>query len=120
LASLLDLPADLLELWAQVAVRGVLGEDGQFVKWDEPTWEQKRQQLAAAPAPRPDLPFPGYVATDKLHWLRHEFENASDDDKPLLARQLFDRAESAGDNAEATRWQAWLATYAPQADAAPE
>src|SRR5213079_985194 len=54
-ADRLDLPADPLQLWAQVAVRGELSPDGQFVKWDEPTWERKRQQLAAVPASHPDL-----------------------------------------------------------------
>jgi WD40 repeat protein len=104
----LGIPADLLELWAQVAVRGELGPEGQFVKWNEPTWERKRQELAAKPAPYPDFPFPGHVATDKLHWLRQEYEGASDADKPRLAKQLLDRAEAAGDKAEAVRWQAIL------------
>src|SRR5581483_9153863 len=105
LASRPDLPADLLELWAQVAVRGEVGAEGQFVKWDEPTWERKRQELAAKPAPHPDFPFPGNVATDKLHWLRQEYESASDANKRGLARQLLDRAEAAGDKAEALHWR---------------
>ncbi len=107
--SRLDLPADLLELWAQVAVRGELGPEGQFVKWDEPTWEKKQQELAAKPAPYPDFPFPGHVATDKLHWLRQEYESASAKDKPSLAKQLLNRAEAAGNKAEAVRWRAILA-----------
>ena len=60
LASHLNLPADLLELWAQVAVRGELGEDGQFVKWNEATWEKEaagtRRQacsLSRLPVSRP-------------------------------------------------------------------
>jgi hypothetical protein len=105
---LLDLPADLLELWAQVAVQGELDAEGRFVKWDEPTWEKKRQELAAKPAPYSHFPFPGHVATDKLHWLRQEYESASDADKPRLAKQLLDRAEAAGDKAEAVRWRAIL------------
>ena len=68
----------------------------------------KRQELAAKPAPYPDFPFPGHVATDKLHWLRQEYESASDKDKPSLAKQLLDRAEAAGDKAEAVRWRAIL------------
>ena len=107
-ASHLQLPADMLELWAQVAVRGELGSDGEFVKWDEPTWERKRQELAAKPAPYPDFPFPGHVATDKLHWLRQEYDSASDTNKPTLAKQLLDRAEAAGDKAEAVHWRAIL------------
>jgi hypothetical protein len=107
-----DLPPALLQLWAQVAVRGELGAEGEFVKWDEPTWEKKRQALAAVPAPHPDLPFPGYVATDKLHWLRQEYENASDADKPGLAKQLLDRAEAVGDKDEAVHWREIL-TPAP-------
>jgi hypothetical protein len=107
-ASRLDLPADLLELWAQVAVCGEIGGDGQFLKWDESTWERKRQELAARPAPWPDFPFPGHVAADRLHWLRTRYASASDADRPHLARQLLDRAESAGDRAEAVRWRAIL------------
>src|SRR5207244_1169968 len=34
----LGIPPDLLELWAQVAVRGHLDDEGIFVKWNEPTW----------------------------------------------------------------------------------
>jgi hypothetical protein len=105
--SRLDLPADLLELWAQVAVCGELGGDGQFVQWDEPTWEKKRQELAAKPAPYPDFPFPGYIANDQLHWLRTEFAEAKTDaDQLRTVRELLRRAESAGDRVEAVRWQA--------------
>jgi hypothetical protein len=110
--SRLELPADLLELWAQVAVRGAIGPGGTFVKWDEPTWERKRQQLAAVAAPRPDLPFPGYVATDKLHWLRAEFGEAKTDaDKVRIAPELLRRAEALGDRAETVRWRAELTKF---------
>ena len=102
----LDVPSALLQLWAQVAVRGELGRDGEFVKWDEQTWERKRQELAAMPTPWPAFPFPGYVATDRLHWLRQEYENASDAEKPALAQKLLGRAEAANDNTEAIRWHA--------------
>lgn len=102
----LNIPPDLLDLWAQVAVRGQLDEQDAFVKWDEPTWEKKRQELAAKPAPLPDFPFPGYVARDRLHWLRSEYENAHDQDKPRLAKQLLDRAEVVGDKTETVRWRA--------------
>jgi hypothetical protein len=111
----LNIPPDLLELWAQVAVRGHLDDEGAFVQWDESTWELKRQALAARPAPWPDFPFPGHVATDRLHWLRAEFANAADEaEKPALAAELLNRAEAAGDNAEAVRWRAWLSAQAPQ------
>ena len=89
--SWLDLPADLLELWAQVAVCGELGGDGQFAPWDEPTWEKKRQELAARPIPWPDFPFPGRVGADRLHWLRTKYANADIDDKPGLAKELLDQ-----------------------------
>jgi tRNA A-37 threonylcarbamoyl transferase component Bud32 len=108
-----NLPTDLLELWAQVAVRGHLDDEGAFVKWDEPTWEKKRQELAARPAPWPDFPFPGHVAADRLHWLRQEYESASAADKPGLAQQLLDRAEAGGDMAEAVRWRAIVAPVSP-------
>ncbi len=115
------LPADLLELWAQVAVRGELGENGRFVKWDEPTWEKKRQKLAAIAPPYPDFPFPGYVATDKMHWLRSEYEAAAEKDKVPLANKLFARAEAAGDKLEAVRWRAALDSLVKPAEpAAPK
>ncbi len=109
----LDIPPDLLELWAQVAVRGQLDDEGAFVKWDEPTWEKKRQELAAKPAPYPDFPFPGHVAGDRLHWLRQEYGNAIDADKPRLAKQLLDRAEAVGDKAQAVRWRAIINAKSP-------
>jgi hypothetical protein len=111
-ASKLDLRPELLELWAHVAVRGELDTEGRFVKWDEATWEKKRQELAAKPAPYPDFPFPGRVAADQLHWLRQEYENASAVEKPRLARQLLDRAEAIGDKVEAVRWRGVLGAYA--------
>ncbi len=104
----LNIPPDLLELWTQVVVRGELDDNGAFLKWDEPTWEMKRQELAAKPAPYRDFPFPGHVATDKLHWLRAELENASEAEKPRLAKQFVDRAESALDRAEAAPWRELL------------
>jgi hypothetical protein len=111
----LDVQADLLELWLQVALRGELGPDGSFVPWNEATWERKRQELAARPAPDPDFPFPGHVATDRLHWLRREFEEATDDaDKLRLARDLLRRAEAAGDRTEAVRWRAEVAKRTPE------
>ena len=66
-----------------------------------------------SPLPYPDFPFPGHVATDRLHWLRQEYMNASDVDKPRLAKQLLDRAEAAGDKAEAIRWRAILTPKPP-------
>jgi hypothetical protein len=115
LVTSLNLPADLVELWLQVALRGELGPDGSFVKWKEPMWEQKRQELAARPAPYPDFPFPGHVATDGLHWLRREFEEATDEaDKLRLARDLLRRAEAAGDRTEAVRWRAEVAKRTPE------
>jgi len=116
-----EFPPTLLQLWTQVVVRGELGSEGEFVPWDEQTWEQKRQELAAIPPPYPDLPFPGYVATDKLHWLRAEYEAAPEKDKLRLASELLSRAEDAGDKAEAVRWRAVLAPKASPAEpVAPE
>ncbi len=116
----LEITSDLLELWAQVAVRGQLDDEGAFVKWDESTWEKKRQELAAKPAPYPDFPFPGHVAVDRLHWLREEYLAASDADKPGLAKQLLDRALAAGDKAEAIRWRAIVNPKAPSTPVLPQ
>ncbi len=102
----LDIPPLLLELWLQVALRGEIGPDETFVKWDQPTWERKRQELAAQPAPYPDLPFPGCVATDKLHWLRAEYaDEANWAKRPDLARELLRLAEANGDRDEVVRWR---------------
>jgi tetratricopeptide (TPR) repeat protein len=79
------------------------------VKWDESAWEKKRQKLAATAIAYPAFPFPGRLAGDRLHWLRQEFENAEDADKPRLAKQLPERAKAAGDTGEAARWIAVLA-----------
>ena len=105
----LNISPDLIELWAQVVVCGELDDSEGFKKWDEPPWEMKRQELAAMRAPYPDFPFPGHVAVDRLHWLRQKFENANDDEKPRLARELLDRASVAGDKSEANRWIEFLA-----------
>ncbi len=105
-AAIPTVQSDALELWAQVAVRGELGPDGRLVKWDEPTWEQKRRELAALTPPPSDFPFPGYVAADRLHWLRAEHDDAKDPaDRRRLAAELLRRAEAAGDRAEAVRWR---------------
>jgi serine/threonine protein kinase/WD40 repeat protein len=102
----LELPPEPLELWAQVAVRGHLDDQGAFIKWDQETWEKKRQELAAKPAPIPDFPFPGFVATDKLHWLRAEFDDAKSDAERLrLAKELLRKAELFGERAGAVRWK---------------
>ncbi len=108
-ATQLNIPPGHLELWAQVAVRGELAPNGEFVTWNEHTWEEKRQELAAISPPYADFPFPGYVATDKLHWLRAEyFAATSDMEKQRLAKELLRRAEANGDNPEAARWRTIL------------
>lgn len=107
LAVQLGISSEQLELWAQVAVRGELSPEGEFVKWNEETWEQKRQKLAELPASQQNFPFPGYVATDKLHWIRAEYYSTETDaDKLRLASELLRRAEENGDQNEATRWRA--------------
>ena len=68
------------------------------MKWDEPMWEKKRQELAATPAPYPDFPFPGHIANDGLYWLWQEFEDAADAKKPLIAKDLLDRTEPPATN----------------------
>jgi hypothetical protein len=102
-----EIPPSLLQLWAQVAVRGQLNDQGEFVIWTESDWEKKRQELAAIPPPIKDFPFPGYVATDKLHWLRAEYNEETDEtEKKRLAQELLRKAEESGDKIEAMRWQA--------------
>jgi tetratricopeptide (TPR) repeat protein len=59
--------------------------------------------------PYPAFPFPGPVAADPLHWLRQEFNGANDAEKPRLAKQLMERASTAGAKTEANRWVAFLA-----------
>jgi hypothetical protein len=114
----LDIPARHLELWVQVAVRGELGTDGEFVKWDEQEWEKKRQELAALPVPYPSFPFPGYVATDRFHWLRSEYYVSKNDaERQRLTQELLRRAVANGDQSEALRWRATLAAV-PGADPA--
>jgi serine/threonine protein kinase/WD40 repeat protein len=111
----LDLPPDLLALWAQVAACGELGPDGELVPWDEPTWQRWRQELAARPAPRADVPFPGHLAHDTLHWLRSAYRDAASDAERLrLAGELHRRAERLGDRAEALRWRDEVARLAPK------
>lgn len=118
--SRLDLPADLLEAWAQVVVCGEVGGDGQFIHWDEATWEKRRQELANKPAPYPEFPFPGFVVNDKLHWLRAEFREAKTEaDRLRTARELVYRAESAGNRAEAVRWQTEVDRRMPKAEPPP-
>jgi hypothetical protein len=97
----------LIELWSQVAVRGYLNEEGAFVNWSEEAWENKRQEVATVKPPIADFPFPGYVASDKFHWLRAELNEAKmDAEKLWLAEQLLDKAEAAGDKAEVVRLRA--------------
>ena len=115
LPKFLNIPPTLLQLWAQVAVRGELGPEGEFVKWDAATWERKRQELAATPPPFPDFPFPGHVATDKLHWLRAEYNAAATDaDKLRLATNLHHLAEATGDKPETARWRTELSKLVPE------
>jgi len=106
-----------LELWAQVAVCGELGPDGGFQPWDEPTWEQHRQELAALPSLSADVPFPGYVAHDGQHWMRQQYDavswHATTSDPADLIRPietLLERARIAGDTAETRYWQTRLET----------
>lgn len=108
-AALGQIPADLLEAWIQVALRGEIGPDGTFVAWDEPTWEGKRQALSSRS--RPDLPLPGHLAGDRLYWLREEIASVQHaPDRLRLAAELLRRAEAIGDRAEAARWRDEVAT----------
>ena len=66
----LDIPADLLQLWAQVVVGGELSPEGTFQPWDQPTWATKQRELAAMKLPCTDFPFPGWAATEPNLWHR--------------------------------------------------
>jgi serine/threonine protein kinase len=108
-ANRLDIEPELLELWLQLAVRGEIGARGEFVAWNEQTWDGKQKQLAQCPIPWDDFPFPGHVAVDRLHWLRTEFEEVMErQDREAsfrLAQQLIDRTEAAGNKAQAANWR---------------
>jgi WD40 repeat protein len=119
--ALLDVSPEYLELWLQVAVRGELGPGRQFVGWDEVTWERKRRELAARSVPVSGFPFPGRVATDRLHWLRGKYD--APDLKPAerlpLLDELVRRAEEDGDSNAATMWRAERSKYRREAAAPP-
>jgi hypothetical protein len=105
-AEHLNLPEDLLERWAQVAVRGEIAPDGTFVEWTEPQWEAKRQELAAMKVPDSKFPFPGYLAQNRFHWLQVKLAEAdSNEEKLVLMQELMQRAEAVGDKAESDRWR---------------
>ncbi len=107
-------PDDLLVLWAGVVARGELSQNGEFVRWNEKQWEEKRKELAARAVPHPDFPFPGRVATNQLYWLRREFEITYAPSEPIrsaeLVRKLIRRAEEIGDANAVASWQAELET----------
>ena len=115
--SIPEIPPRQLELWAQVALCGELGPDGELQRWDEPTWERHRQELAQWPAVTADVPFPGFVADDRRHWLRQqhddlvdplESQSADPEDPIRVIEQLRDRARADGDEAEVRYWQTRL------------
>ena len=107
--SRLDIPPDMLELWAEVAERGQISDSGSFAPWDEPTWSKKQKQLAAIPAPYADFPFPGAIATDPLYWLREQWQATTEEAKKHeLGRELLRRSEAIGNTGEAARWRLWL------------
>lgn len=84
-----DIPPATLKLWAQVITRGELTPLGEFLAWDEGTWERKRQELAATARPVGSFPFPGHVATDRPYWLRTEVSaggHLPDEEATLLDR----------------------------------
>ena len=55
------------------------GQDGFRLRPVEQCPSQVRRQGLT---PYADFPFSGYVATDRLHWLRQDYESASDANKP--------------------------------------
>jgi len=124
-SRLSEIPPVILQHWVQLLVRGEFEANGQFKKWDEATWQQKRQELAAVPPPIPNFPFPGQVCNDINYWLRTEFGEAVNRANPFiagvqqklaakeqqlrLATELLRRAEESGEKTEAVRWLAEVA-----------
>jgi len=67
-----------ISLWANVVARGELNEDGGFERWNEATWETKRQELLRRVQPLGTFPFPGQAANDPLYWLRRAMVEGDD------------------------------------------
>jgi hypothetical protein len=80
----LDIPPQLLELWAQVITGGELAADGGFKPWDQPTWMAKQRELAAAKAPYADFPFPGWAATEPNLWYLIKARSSQDESERAL------------------------------------
>jgi serine/threonine protein kinase len=122
LSRLSEIPRDLLQLWAQVVVRGQLDSSGTFEKWDEKTWTNKQMELAMVSPPIANFPFPGQIAVDKTYWLRCEYaiaqsraegfqsgaelRAAGTSDKLQLASELLRHAEEGGNRSETDHWRA--------------
>jgi hypothetical protein len=67
-ADRLDIPPQMLELWAQVVAGGELDSADIFQSWDQPTWTAKQKELAAMKPPYTDFPFPGWAASEPHLW----------------------------------------------------
>ena len=106
--AVLDVPAEHLELWLQVALCGALDARGRFEHWDEPTWRLKWHELQAKGTPVPAFPFPGRAAADPNHWLVRQIVRPPEEvpNRAALLRELADRVERAGDPIELDRWSA--------------
>lgn len=55
-------------------------------------------RVGRRPPPLPGFPFPGQVATDRLHWLKRQYKQSEDD--PAKALPLLDRLVAA----QPARW----------------
>jgi hypothetical protein len=110
-------PAEL-ELWVKVAVCGDLRPDGQFVRWDEATWDANHHRLAAIP-PTGEFPFPGHLASDSLHWLKGEYHRTERGREHIVAEKIVRRAEQIGDRATADDWRRILPSQTTVAIPAP-
>ncbi len=82
-----SLDAEILRKWCQVVTRGKLDENGRFSKFDEPTWETERVELARLLDANPKAQSLRSAVIDPMYWLRQEIKDKDDPSAlPLVDR----------------------------------